>query len=64
MWEWDNIPKISKYYQTAKAAFNPLTYAEVCRPRAQSGLETRVVYAVNDEYWVLEYQTLVPKLTR
>jgi len=46
-------PMNPKYYQLAKAALNPLTYAEVCRRRAQSGLDTRVVYAVNDEYWVL-----------
>ena len=49
----------------AKAAFWPNTDAEVRKRGEQTGLDTLVVHAVNDEYLVSGDSTLsVPELTR
>ncbi len=49
----------------AKAATWDETDAEVRKRGEQTGLDTLVVHAVNDENWVLgEFCLSVPKLTR
>ena len=49
----------------AKAAFWTLTDAETRKRGEQTGLDTLVVHAVNDENWVLRVLTpAAPKLTR
>ncbi len=49
----------------AKAATWDKTDAEVRKRGEQTGLDTLVVHAVNDENWVLgELSPSVPKLTR
>ena len=49
----------------AKAASWPTTDAEARKRGDQTGLDTLVVHAVNDEHLVLEVLTpSVPKLTR
>ncbi len=48
----------------AKAATWDETDAEVRKRGEQTGLDTLVVHAVNDENWVLGESLLVPKLTR
>ncbi len=48
----------------AKATFWPITDAEARKRGEQTGLDTLVVHAVNDECWVLGVSIpLVPKLT-
>ncbi len=50
---------------SAKAATWDETDAEVRKRGEQTGLDTLVVHAVNDENWVLgEFCLSVPKLTR
>ena len=49
----------------AKAAFWPITDAEGRKRGEQTGLDTLVVHAVNDEHLVSEDSTLsAPELTR
>ncbi len=48
----------------AKAATWDETDAEVRKRGEQTGLDTLVVHAVNDENWVLGFCLSVPKLTR
>ena len=49
----------------AKAASWDNTDAHVRKRGEQTGLDTRVVHAVNDEYWVFGESTPCgPKLTR
>ncbi len=48
----------------AKAATWDETDAEVRKRGEQTGLDTLVVHAVNDENWVLGEFLSVPKLTR
>ncbi len=48
----------------AKAATWDETDAEVRKRGEQTGLDTLVVHAVNDENWVLGESLSVPKLTR
>jgi hypothetical protein len=49
----------------AKAAAWPSTDAQIRKRGEQTGLDTLVVHAVNDEHLVLEVLTpSVPKLTR
>ncbi len=48
----------------AKAATWDETDAEVRKRGEQTGLDTLVVHAVNDENWVLRVCLSVPKLTR
>ena len=47
----------------AKAAFWTVTDAEARKRGEQTGLDTLVVHAVNDEYLVLVPLGSVPKLT-
>ena len=49
----------------AKAALWAMTDAETRKRGKQTGLDTLVVHAVNDDDWVLRVLTpAVPKLTR
>ena len=48
----------------AKAATWHTTDAEVRKRGYQTGLDTLVVHAVNDGYWVLGARLSVPELTR
>ena len=48
----------------AKAAIWHITDAEVRKRGYQTGLDTLVVHAVNDGYWVLGARPSVPQLTR
>ena len=48
----------------AKAAFWTDTDAEARKRGEQTGLDTLVVHAVNDGYWVLGARPSVPQLTR
>ena len=48
----------------AKAAFWTVTDAEARKCGEQTGLDTLVVHALNDVYWLLGFLTLVTKLTR
>ena len=47
----------------AKAAYWTITDAEARKRGEQTGLDTLVVHAVNDEYQVLGQSSSVPKLT-
>ena len=48
----------------AKAAYWTVTDVEARKRGEQTGLDTLVVHALNDVYWLLGFLTLVTKLTR
>ena len=48
----------------AKAILWTVTDAEARKHGEQTGLDTLVVHALNDVYWLLGFLTLVTKLTR